>query len=726
MCSQRIDVAYAHLSSIDEKTAPEERFIQLMDELSIDSDIKTYLEHNFSANFYDWFTNADQAEKALIETQKHSLLRDKVAAFLKESYPRQCFSFCRDMDSYSKNQEISADQKQPSEKIKKIEFLLDIAKTFFPNSLYDLYNSEFGKVLCLSFPSLSAIIHDNEYCFSSACFDDPVLNSLAHNERTEFLWSIFNEQNENQIYIRKNCIAPHGYNRVLLLEFIKSEENVSTSHSVTENFHRGFRFLKAWITNDAKNARSFNELISIIEEFCDNLYAMLFSENSIENEKFCAYDWCENLRQELKWILLQNFDLIKASEQDSDFWTHLMESYFCKVIRRISHSEDYPYLQQKQLEFKKLIDALQNDNVQYWLKSDIEQDIEKILDKDISHYDLLQSKWCFGEVYDSWKTEFLSQLNQLNPADQMRVLSISAPFIGHPACDLSEDAPDFYEKHSIWWNSIYLELPTSDDFEKQYLPEWTIAAKNKAETPDLTTYIDQSIGILRGQISGESSESDNDELMRQLSELLTWLEKQNSEKAMRHRLMLFRSSKTPLCDEGLNYRNKAEDCLWYLPLKDLKPSNFDSTKSLNDSLNEFYQSLAQQISTFCLSRLQLRKKEKAVDGKYFSNQVVEMSPTWRQGYLKAITEIGLDLNGKAHKTAHFIKQADEDENVRAIAAETYKAVRRSDNSNPSITDLKRGIIAAEWWLLHCQRQELGLEINSEEALKTRRRLLRNP
>lgn len=231
---------------------------------------------------------------------------------------------------------------------------------------------------------------------------------------------------------------------------------------------------------------------------------------------------------------------------------------------------------------------------------------------------------------------------------------------------------------------------------------------------------------MRGDIFGENCPADNQKATQELADLLAWLEDKKPDKALRHRLILFRSSQTELCDEGLNYRTKADDCLWYQPLKDLKPSSSDSTKTLNESLIDFYQSLAQQISEFCLSRLQLRKKEKAVNGKYSSNQVVEVSPIWRQGYLKAITEIGLDLSGKTHKTAYFIKQADEDENVRSVAAETYKAVRRKNATTPSVADLKRGIIAAEWWLLHCQRQELGLDINFKEALKTRRRLLRNP
>lgn len=724
MCSQRIDAAYSHLSSIDEKKDPQERFNQLMDETSFDDDVKNHLKINSLDSFYDWFYGSEDIKKALIESRKHLSVQDKVAAFLKHSYP--CQTFGRDMDLFYKGHDISPNPRINSEKKQKIEFLIELAKSFYPDSFYKLYNSEFGKIFSLSFLNLSTIFHDEEYCFSSACFEDPALNSLDNSERTEFLWSVFDELNDSQIIISKKLIIPKDYNYELLIDFIKSDTGNSNNQSSTENFNRGFRFLKSWITNDARNGRFFSELVSVINEIYYYLDCRLYSSEYPENNEL-TLPWLREFKLELQWLLLQHFDLSKASEPEVEVWIDLIEELYSEITYKIEDKEDSPYLQQKHFAFNKLVKALPNNSVKHWLQGNIRQDIKKALEKSLSSNNLLQSKWCFGETYNAWKAEFLQQLNQLNAYERMKLLSIAPPFPVHPARDLSDDAPDFYDKHSIWWKSLYLELPKSDNFEKQYLPGWTIAAKGKAGTPDLVPYIDQSIGILRGQISGESSESDNDELMQQLSELLTWLENANPEKALRHRLMLFRLSKIPLSDEGLNYKTKAADCLWYQPLKDLMPSFTNSTKgSANDALLAFYQAMSQQISEFCLSRLQLRKKEKAVDGKYSSNQVVEMSPTWRQGYLKAITEIGLDLNGKAHKTAYFIKQADEDEHVRAIAAETYKAVRRSDNSNPSIADLKRGIIAAEWWLLHCQRQELGLEINSEEALKTRRRLLRNP
>lgn len=483
--------------------------------------------------------------------------------------------------------------------------------------------------------------------------------------------------------------------------------------------------MKAWIINDAKNNRPFEALISAAEEITNFYYLVQSHTDPKDHDLLRARHG--DLKLELQWLILENYNLSQSNEQTAEAWSEEAENHFL-MLRDIIVGDNLSFLQQREAKFKSLIKKLPIANIKYWVKNNIRHDFKNILEKDRSTHNLFQSKWCQESTYDIWKNEFQLQLDQLSIHDQIQILSISAPWWVRAHSELDDNSPSFYEKHVTWWNSLYLKIPNYENFQKSLLPMWAIAGieNSKAANLELLPYVDQSIGILRGDIYGESSSSDNQKNTHILANLLTWLEAVKSDKALRHRLILFRSSQAPLSDEGLNYRTKADDCSWYLPLKDLKPSTSDSTKTLNESLTEFYQSLAQQISEFCLSRLQLRKKEKAVNGQYSSNQVIEISPIWRQGYLKAITEIGLDLKGKVHKTTYFIKQADEDENVRTIAAETYKAVRRKNATAPTIADLKRSIIAAEWWLLHCQRQELGLDINFDEALKTRRRLLRNP
>jgi hypothetical protein len=708
MCSQRIDEAYSRLF-INEKKKPQDRFIQVLDELSITGETKEFFTNTFSENLNDWFFSIDDAEKALSLSQSYPLLKDKVAIFLKESYPYKTFP--RDFDLYYKGHEI------PTEKKNRIEFIIELSKPFYSDSAYELYNSEFGKIFSLKFPLLSDIIYGKGYCSSSKCFDDQTLNNLAPHARTKFLWSIFNELCNYQIIINPNHYSTHNNkNHQHLIDHINSENNKTSNES--SNLKNAFYFLKAWIINDAKNNRPFESLTSITKEITSYFYS--FPSCTDENDLNILSDWRRALQLELQWLVLKNYDLSKVDEQVSESWSSEAENHYLMLRNEIETEEHSLFIKQRVTKFKSLIKDLPSTNIKYWVKNNIKNDLEK----DRSTYNLTQSKWCQEGTYEIWKNEFQLQLDQLSIPDQIKILSISAPYWEQPD---SDNALSFHEKHATWWNSLYLNIPNHENFQKSFLPKWTIAGinNNKAVTSELLPYVDQSIGILRGDIFGENSPTDNQKATQELAVLLDWLEDKKPDKALRHRLILFRSSQAPLGDEGLNYRTKADDCLWYQPLKDIKPSSFDSTKTWDESLTEFYQSLAQQISEFCLSRLQLRKKEKAVNGEYSSSQVVEISPNWRQGYLKAITEIGLDLKGKVHKTAYFIKQADEDENVRAIAAETYKAVRRKSATTPSAADLKRSIIAAEWWLLHCQRQELGLDINFDEALKTRRRLLRN-
>ena len=266
------------------------------------------------------------------------------------------------------------------------------------------------------------------------------------------------------------------------------------------------------------------------------------------------------------------------------------------------------------------------------------------------------------------------------------------------------------------------------------MPEWSISAADRLENELVLPYIDKSVGLLRGELSSGAQPHHH----KQLEELLRKLSFLKPSKALRHRLMLMRSSITPLSDESasrFNTVNSENSIDWYWPLKEAAWDRFAKYTNLRSLLSreeyeqaeaECYESFALELVEFCLSRLRLRKGEKPKDGKYDEGQVTERSPIWRQGYLKALLELGLDPNGKAHKTVYFTKKFDPDENVRAVAKECYRAVRREAKKNRSIQDFKRGLISAEWWLLMSQRLELNLDLNHEEALKTRRNLLRNP
>ncbi|MFD2015809.1 hypothetical protein ACFSJQ_08565 [Vibrio olivae] len=322
-------------------------------------------------------------------------------------------------------------------------------------------------------------------------------------------------------------------------------------------------------------------------------------------------------------------------------------------------------------------------------------------------------------------------MNELEIEKQLRILSAHVPA-------RRVVSSEFYSACSEWWRELFRGLPETVNFPKRLIPEWTTTAIRCLHGENLTPYIDKSIGILRGEVS-KSDETETplyySDLLRVLLERL---DKVQPSKSFRHRMLLMRSYSSSFADEAISLRDRSFNTStnqWYEPISDLAKKLFDNNQVINlgespenyeKKLSQPYIACTHELAEFCLSRLRLRKGEKARDKQYAVEQIVERSSVWRQGYLKALTELGVDLNGKVHKAVYFIKQSDPDPDVRAIANECYKAVRRNTKKNSTIADLKRGIIAAEWWLLICQRQDLGMTINHEGALKTRRTLMRNP
>jgi hypothetical protein len=215
-------------------------------------------------------------------------------------------------------------------------------------------------------------------------------------------------------------------------------------------------------------------------------------------------------------------------------------------------------------------------------------------------------------------------------------------------------------------------------------------------------------------------------------QLLKILEKYAPEKALRHRLMLLRASRQPFAKETLDIDR---ECLCPLSMSEILneflAAHIDHSTKRQYSHNEradeevqFLSDFRMWFSDYSLSRLRLRKGEKPGNSSYRADQVVEKSSIWRQAYLKALAEIGVDLQGQVHKAVYFTRNFDPDEAVRSVAKECYKAVRREINKSETAADIRRGLAAAYWWLLLAQRQELGVPVNYEEARHTRRRLLR--
>jgi hypothetical protein len=427
-------------------------------------------------------------------------------------------------------------------------------------------------------------------------------------------------------------------------------------------------------------------------------------------------------------------DLTRADDHLVEQWASQLNSCFNSLSFR------YPDILKQSPEernateseyLKLLCSQLTDHQIEAWIQWSIRRDIESVLSQSGG---LLPSrefpgdksrKWWASEYQALWKARFEEELNSRDIETKLIVLSGALCRLPHEAAA---------REYLVWWDGLLEGLIHDPEFPPSLIPQWAIIAADRLDKELVTPYIDKSLGLLRAELSSGAQPYHH----KQLEELLNKLSFFKPSKALRHRLMLMRSSNTPFSDESISRFNPVHSekaIVWYLPLREVARDRFSRTMQLSrpQSREESeqaemacYETFAHELVEFCLSRLRLRKGEKPKDSKYDASQVTEKSPTWRQGYLKALLELSVDPSGKAHKTVYFTKQFDPDESVRAVAKECYRAVRREAKKNRSIQDFKRGLIAAEWWLLMSQRLELNLNVNHEEALKTRRNLLRNP
>lgn len=734
MCSKF--ALFAH-HSLDEKTAPEERFLQALDERGADGLFRTLLTKHFSENWILVFSSADSLEDTLETSQSCPSDAEKCRSFL---LAKPVIKHLRFDPLF-----IRTDRRFTPRVEAVVDFARDVVRECFPWSSYDLYSSELGKAL--SYPSYHAFLsafYGEDFCFSKLFFDNEMLTSLEPDGRIDFLWREF------QTMVGQTGYLPRTFYSSTRIDF-QAESLISVASlslhpgaptQSTREFLRSIGFLKAWVMHDVKSGR-LSGISNLLEskfagwyyELRNHLYpADTVQEASAETVEI-ANKWLCNTRCELATILYLHADLTNASAQDRKLWANGLEEHFN------DYSPDSPDqdLQWKEIRSRKfeylrqLCSQLTPSQMEAWVQWTFETDFKSAMDDDSKHDSIhLEhgNKWWGTNYADTYAEKFEEALRKAGSENRLRLLSKQLS-----VTDLVFATSTISLASSEWWNRLFVELINETSFPKQLRPRWVVAAKRKGIDRELwTPYLDDSIGILRGEISSDGKAEHHEDL----NELLTELENTNPTKTLRHRLMLIRSSLVPFADESISRFNSISDgektVEWDMPMSELakkrvrieyksrRPAAHEEREAVEiESLTKFCCDLAE----FCLSRLRLRKGEKAKDGKYDSRQVVERSPAWRRGYLKALTELGIDLNGKAHKAVYFIQQSDPDKDIRDIAKECYRSVRRHSKKQRSLGELKRSIIAAEWWLLLCQRIELELDVNNDEALKTRRRQLRH-
>lgn len=723
MC--RIDAPFSNLS-LDEKDDPVERFEQALDEFDVKDNFRTLLIKHFSENWIDIFYNSSNLEEALTTANQQKSEPEKciALAFYKNINLRFRLQPFHDDDSYRESLFF--------------KFLTDVGSSYFPTSPYSFYKSGIEK----HFSSYIWFVRNHygdEFFFTKEFFNDDALCSLNGNERLHVLWDCF-----SFIAPPFDCLRYHSDDSALvegLLSLASSNDNPSSHNEDIQSIQRGLEFLKAWIKHDAEMGRISFDLSSFFwgtpwEQLESLVWQKHFDDEEVKNS---LDNWLRNTKQELEKLLLLSFNLDNSADSELEQWADQADRYFIHITSDLYNEFDWDTQSHEELhirlngELETLCSQLSSQQLETWIGCSIQQDFDHILNKEQGRSELSKSseKWVCEAFFATWKDLFLANLNELEVEKQLRILSAHVPA-------RRGESSEFYSSCYEWWNELFRMLPTTDDFPNTLIPEWTATAIRCLDGENLIPYVDKSIGILRGETSKLSEAEIPISYSDQLRILLERLDRLQPTKSFRHRMLLMRSYSSPFTDEALSLRDRSfntSPIQWYEPIGDLAKILFNNNEVIHsdeppeNQIKKFsqpYIACTHELAEFCLSRLRLRKGEKAIDKQYAVEQIVEQSSVWRQGYLKALTELGVDLNGKVHKAVYFVKQSDPDPDVRAIASECYKAVRRKTRKNATIPDLKRGIIAAEWWLLICQRQNLGMTINHEGALKTRRNLMRNP
>ncbi|UOE79953.1 hypothetical protein LTQ03_00520 [Vibrio splendidus] len=723
MC--RIDAPFGN-RSLDEKKDPVERFVQALDEFEVQGNFRTLLIKHFSENWIDIFYNSSRLEEALTTANEQN------------SEPEKCvaLAFCQNVNIRFQLQPFRADESYRESLL--FKFLTDVASAYFPTSPYGFYKAGIEKHLH-SYAWFVRNHYGDEFFFTKAFFNDDAFSSLNNNERMGIFWDCF-------YFIAPpfDCLKYHSDASSLLKELLSlaTSNVISGPHSKHSNsILLGLKFLKTWLKYDAEMGRiSFDSSTFFWDSPWEKLECLIWQQPSDNEETQSSQkNWLNNTKREFEKLLLLNFNLENAAESESKQWANHIDRYFSDIYRHLQIDIDLRTYEHDKFnirlrnELEDLCCQLTREQLEAWIQWSIQQDFDHILSNKQRLPELSKSseRWVCESFFGVWKDLFLANLITLEASEQLHVLSATFPA-------RRGESSEFISACSEWWRGLFSQLPETDDFLKTLIPKWTITATRCLRDHNLLPYIDKSIGILRKEVTRACQPEEQKRHDNQLKQLLEELDRLHPNKSFRHRLLLMRSYTLPLSDESISLGdslNQSNLTQWYIPVSDLATRLFEKhldikltepAESRLKALMEPYVTCTNELAEFCLSRLRLRKGEKARDKQYTVEQIVEQSSVWRQGYLKALTELGVDLNGQVHKAVYFIKQSDPDPDVRAIASECYKAVRRRTKNNSTIPDLKRGIIAAEWWLLICQRQKLGMVINHEGALKARRNLMRNP
>lgn len=127
-----------------------------------------------------------------------------------------------------------------------------------------------------------------------------------------------------------------------------------------------------------------------------------------------------------------------------------------------------------------------------------------------------------------------------------------------------------------------------------------------------------------------------------------------------------------------------------------------------------------EIAKYCLERLRdrLKPEQRRTGVPLVNDAMVERSPEWRYCLVRAVAALGIDPDGRGHRTLHMSASRDPDEEVREAARDAYQRMRR-DVGLPADVSPRRAVLSALWWMRQAHLLALRIDVDLDGAQRTR-------
>ncbi|MCC7072536.1 MAG: hypothetical protein IT383_14505 [Deltaproteobacteria bacterium] len=181
---------------------------------------------------------------------------------------------------------------------------------------------------------------------------------------------------------------------------------------------------------------------------------------------------------------------------------------------------------------------------------------------------------------------------------------------------------------------------------------------------------------------------------------------------MKPLLLLMRHSPIPLVERDLSWWTRkglvANDAA--LSVGSQLMWSFQAFARFEQSEDRDLLALRTELARFCVERCKTNKER---------GEPTEPNPVWRAAALRALGELGVNPDGKAHQLLHRLIEDDHgDADVRAAAKRVYPAVRQK-SALPADMSPRRAVLNALWWFRQAHLVALGVEVDADGAQRTR-------